>query len=274
MEPHLMAPTTTTAAPDGATAMPRIDLNGDLGESFGAWRMGDDDALLALLSSANVACGFHAGDPAVMQYTVTQAVAHGVAIGAHIALPDLQGFGRREMAVSAAEVHALTLYQIGALHAFTRAAGTRLTHVKPHGALYHMAARDAELARALAQAVHDFDPQLRLFGLAGSALLDAGRALGLAVVAEAFADRRYRADGSLQPRSEPGAVIDDVALATAQALGIARDAVVDTVDGRRLSLHADTLCLHGDGAHAVLLANKVRTALGAAGLRIAAPGTP
>lgn len=254
--------------------MKRIDLNGDLGESFGAWRMGDDDALLALLSSANVACGFHAGDPQIMQCTVAQAVAHGVAIGAHISLPDLQGFGRREMTVSAAEVHALTLYQIGALHAFTHAAGTRLAHVKPHGALYNMAARDAGLARAIAQAVRDFDPQLQLFGLAGSALIDAGRELGLSVVAEAFADRRYRADGSLQPRSMAGAMIEDVQLATAQALAIARDGKLDTVDGERLHLHADTLCLHGDGAHAVLLASTLRKALGAAGLRIAAPGTP
>ena len=140
--------------------MNRIDLNGDLGESFGTWRMGDDDALLALLSSANIACGFHAGDPEIMRHTVAQAVAHGVAIGAHVSLPDLQGFGRREMNVTAAEAYALTLYQIGALHAFTCAAGARLTHVKPHGALYNMAARDTVLADAIARATCDFDPQL------------------------------------------------------------------------------------------------------------------
>jgi 5-oxoprolinase (ATP-hydrolysing) subunit A len=252
--------------------MNRIDLNCDLGESFGAWRMGDDAALLALVSSANIACGFHAGDPAIMQQTVERAIAHGVAIGAHVSLPDLQGFGRREMTVTPAEVHAMTLYQLGALHAFTRAAGTTLAHVKPHGALYNMAARDAVLAEAIARAVHDFDPQLRLFGLAGSALIEAGRVIGLPVAAEAFADRRYRADGSLQPRREAGAVIEDAAQATAQAIGIARDGVVRTVDGQDLSLRAATLCLHGDGAHAVQFATKLRAALGAAGLRIAAPG--
>lgn len=254
--------------------MNRIDLNGDLGESFGVWRMGEDAALLGLLSSANIACGFHAGDPTVMRYTVAQAMAHGVAIGAHVSFPDLQGFGRREMTVTPAEAYAMTLYQIGALHAFTRAAGTRLAHVKPHGALYNMAARDAGLAAAIARAVHDFDPQLRLFGLAGSALIDAGRALGLAVAVEAFVDRRYRADGSLQPRGEADAMIEDIELAVAQALGIARDGTVQSVDGRTVSLRADTLCLHGDGPHAVQLARRLRDALNATGLRIAAPGAP
>ncbi len=252
--------------------MKRIDLNCDLGESFGAWRMGDDDALLGLVSSANVACGFHAGDPAIMRRTVELAVAHGVAIGAHISLPDLQGFGRREMSVSPDEVLAMTLYQIGALHAFAQAAGTRLAHVKPHGALYNMAARDPSLADAIARAVHAFDPQLRLFGLAGSALIDTARAIGLPVAAEAFADRRYLADGSLQSRREPGAVIDDAHLATAQAIGIARDGVVEATNGEQIKLHAHTLCLHGDGAHAVALAQQLREALERAGLHIAAPG--
>jgi UPF0271 protein len=195
-----------------------------------------------------------------------------VAIGAHISLPDLQGFGRREMSVTPAEVHAMTLYQIGALHAFTRAAGAKLSHVKPHGALYNMAARDGALANAIARAVRDFDPQLRLFGLAGSALIDAGNALGLPVAAEAFSDRRYRADGSLQSRREVGSVIEDAELATVQAIGIARDGEVHTLDGHKVQLQADTLCLHGDGAHAVLLARKLREALEAAGLRIVAPG--
>lgn len=252
--------------------MTRIDLNCDLGESFGAWHMGEDEALLALVSSANIACGFHAGDPAIMHRTVALAVAHGVAIGAHVSLPDLQGFGRREMKVSPDEVEAMTLYQIGALHAFAQAAGARLTHVKPHGALYNMAARDRSLADAIARAVHAFDPQLRLFGLAGSALIEAARAVDLPVAAEAFADRRYLADGSLQSRGEAGAVIDDASLATAQAIGIARDGVVQAADGQPIPLHADTLCLHGDGAHAVLLARQLREALEHAGLRIAAPG--
>ena len=252
--------------------MKRIDLNCDLGESFGAWRMGDDEALLGLVSSANVACGFHAGDPAIMHRTVQLAVSHGVAIGAHVSLPDMQGFGRREMSVSADEVQAMTLYQIGALHAFAQAAGTRLAHVKPHGALYNMAARDRSLAEAIARAVHAFDPQLRLFGLAGSALIDAAKSVGLPLAAEAFADRRYLADGSLQSRREAGAVIDDASAATAQAIGIARDGVIQAASGQQIKLHADTLCLHGDGAHAVALAQRLREALERAGLRIAAPG--
>lgn len=251
--------------------MKSIDLNCDLGESFGAWRMGDDAALLGLVSSANIACGFHAGDPDIMQRTVALAIDHAVAIGAHVSLPDLQGFGRREMAVSANEVHAMTLYQLGALHAFARAAGARVAHVKPHGALYNMAARDSTLALAIASAVHAFDPTLRLFGLAGSALLDAGRSAGLHVVAETFADRRYRADGSLQPRREPDAVIDNDDEATAQALGMAEHGEVTTVDGQRIRVQADSLCLHGDGAHALAFARRVRQALRDAGLRIAAP---
>jgi 5-oxoprolinase (ATP-hydrolysing) subunit A len=251
--------------------MHSIDLNCDLGESFGAWRMGDDAALLAIVSSANIACGFHAGDPDIMRGTVALAVEHEVAIGAHVSLPDLQGFGRREMAVTPAEAYALTLYQIGALHAFAQAAGTRLKHMKPHGALYNMAARDRKLADALAQAVRDFDPRLRLVGLAGSELLEAGRAAGLPVAAEAFADRRYRADGSLQPRREADAVIHDNDEAIAQALTVAREGSVQAVDGSRVSLQADTLCIHGDGEHAVRFARGLRAALEASGMRVAAP---
>ena len=252
--------------------MKRIDLNCDLGESFGAWRMGEDTALLKLVSSANIACGFHAGDPTIMQQTVSLAATRNVAIGAHVSLPDLQGFGRREMQVSANEVYAMTLYQIGALAAFCRATGTRLAHVKPHGALYHMAARDRVLADAIACAVHTFDPRLILFGLAGSALLGAGSALGLPVAAEAFADRRYLANGSLQPRGETGAVIDDTETATAQALNIVREGKVVAAHGESVALQADTLCLHGDGTQAVQLARKLRAALEQAGVRIAAPG--
>jgi UPF0271 protein len=206
-----------------------------------------------------------------MRATVQQALAHGVAIGAHVSLPDLQGFGRREMAVTPAEVHAMTLYQIGALHAFAQAAGTRLKHVKPHGALYNMAARDRALADAIAQAVRDFDPRLRLVGLAGSALLDAGRAAGLVVTAEAFVDRRYRPDGSLQPRREANALIEDDADAIAQARAIALGEPIRAVDGSALKLHADTLCVHGDGAHALAFATRLRASLLQAGLRIAAP---
>lgn len=248
-----------------------IDLNSDLGESFGAWRMGNDAALLAIVSSANIACGFHAGDPDIMRGTVAMAVERDVAIGAHVSLPDLQGFGRREMAVTPNEAYALTLYQIGALHGFVQAAGTRLRHVKPHGALYNMAARDAKLAAAIARAVRDFDPALRLFGLANSALVDAGKAIGLPVAAEAFADRRYRADGSLQPRREPDAVIQESDQAIAQAMAMAREGQVRAVDGSIVVLQADTLCVHGDGAHAVDFARLLRAALEAADIGVAPP---
>ncbi|MDR3447657.1 5-oxoprolinase subunit PxpA [Dyella sp.] len=248
-----------------------IDINSDLGESFGAWRMGDDAALLAIVSSANIACGFHGGDPDIMRGTVALAVQHDVAIGAHVSLPDLQGFGRREMAVTPNEAYALTLYQIGALYGFTQAAGTRLRHVKPHGALYNMAARDAKLAAAIARAVHDFDPSLRLFGLANSALVEAGTAVGLPVAAEAFADRRYRADGSLQPRREPDAVIQESDEAIAQAMAMVREGQVRAVDGSVIALQADTLCVHGDGTHAVAFARQLRAALEAADIGIQAP---
>jgi len=248
-----------------------IDLNCDMGESFGAWTMGDDARVMPWVSSVNIACGFHAGDFMTMQRTVILAAEHGVAIGAHVSLPDLQGFGRREMAVTPNEAYAMTLYQIGALQAFAQAAGTRLRHVKPHGALYNMAARDAKLAAAIARAVRDFDPSLRLFGLANSALIDAGIAAGIPVAAEAFADRRYRPDGSLQPRREPDAVIQESDEAIAQAMAMAREGQVRAVDGSIVALQADTLCVHGDGEHAVAFARQLRAALEAAGIAIAAP---
>ncbi len=251
--------------------MTSIDLNCDLGESFGAWRMGDDAAVMPWITSANIACGFHAGDFSTMHKTVHLAMRHGVAIGAHVSLPDLQGFGRREMRLAPAEAHALTLYQIGALAAFARAAGTRLAHVKPHGALYNQAAKDAALAEAIARAVHDFDPTLILVGLAGSALPRAGAALGLAVAHEAFADRRYAADGSLLPRGEPGAVIDDAETAVAQAVQIATMGKVDVAGGGTVALAANTICVHGDRPEAATFARRLRQALTAAGVRVAAP---
>lgn len=251
-----------------------IDLNADLGESFGAWRMGDDAGVMPWITSANIACGFHAGDPAVMQRTVALCIEHGVAIGAHVALPDLQGFGRREMRVAPAEVYAQTLYQLGALHAFARAAGTHLHHVKPHGALYNMAARDRALADAIAAAVRAFNPTLVLVGLAGSALIDAGRAAGLPLQREAFCDRRYRADGSLTPRHEPGAVLDAVDDAVAQAVAIATRGEAIAGDGARLRIDADTLCVHGDRADAASFAQRLHHALVDAGVRVAAAARP
>ncbi|HSS07402.1 MAG TPA: 5-oxoprolinase subunit PxpA [Rhodanobacteraceae bacterium] len=248
-----------------------IDLNCDMGESFGAWTMGQDAEVLAHVSSANIACGFHAGDPATMRRTVAAAVARNVAIGAHPSLPDLAGFGRREMRVSADETYAMTLYQIGALDAIARAAGARLHHVKPHGALYNMAAKDRALADAIAAAVHDFDAGLILVGLAGSELPRAGEAAGLAVAHEAFADRRYEADGSLMARSKPGAVIEDVDAAVAQAISIATRSEVET-QGGALRVDADTICVHGDRADAATFARRLRAALQDAGVTIAPIG--
>ncbi len=246
-----------------------LDLNCDLGESFGAWRMGDDLGVLPHVTSANVACGFHAGDPATMRATVAAAVAHGVAIGAHPSLPDLQGFGRREMRIGTEEAYALVVYQVGALAAFARAAGTHLVHVKPHGALYNMAARDRTLAEAIAAAVRDVDARLVLVGLAASELTSAGVRAGLRVAHEAFADRRYRADGSLAARGTPGAVIEDVADAVAQAIAIATGRPITTVDGTSIMLAADTLCVHGDRADAAMFARALREGIVAAGVSVA-----
>ncbi len=250
--------------------MQTIDLNCDLGESFGAWSMGNDKAVLGFISSANIACGFHAGDANTMLRTTRAAAANGVAIGAHPSLPDLQGFGRREMQISSDEVHALVLYQVGALAAFARVAGTRLTHVKPHGALYNMAARDATLADAIAGAVKVFDAGLLLVGLAGSELPRAGMRAGLRVAHEAFADRRYRRDGSLVSRREPDAVIHDIDAAVKQALAIVVQGKVTAQDGSVFELRADTICVHGDRPDAAQFAEQLRDALLRAGFAIAA----
>jgi len=250
--------------------MNNIDLNCDIGESYGAWSMGQDAQVMPWITSANIACGFHAGDFSTMQQTVALAKQHAVAIGAHVSLPDLQGFGRREMKVAPNEAYALTLYQIGALHAFAHAAGTRVAHVKPHGALYNMAARDRALADAIARAVHDFDPQLILIGLANSELPRAGQALGLRVAHEAFADRRYESQGSLTPRREPGAVIEDLNSAVTQAVKIVTKGKVDIRTGGMLELHADTICVHGDRPDAASFAQRLHETLKSAGISLAA----
>ena len=245
-----------------AHGLPRtVDLNCDIGESFGAWGMGADAEVMPWITSANIACGFHAGDFSTMQQTVALAIRHGVAIGAHVSLPDLQGFGRRELRVSVNEAYAMTLYQIGALAAFAVAAGTRVVHVKPHGALYNMAAKDAALSEAIARAVRDFDENLILVGLAGSALPAAGAAVGLRVAHEAFADRRYQTDGSLTPRSEADAVINDIGAAIGQALQIATHGSVISRDGTAVALRADTICVHGDRPDAGEFARRLREAL-------------
>jgi UPF0271 protein len=247
-----------------------IDLNCDMGESFGAWAMGDDAGVMPWITSANIACGFHAGDFATVQRTVTLAQQHGVAIGAHVSLPDVQGFGRREMRVTPNEAYAMTLYQIGALHAFAHALGTRVAHVKPHGALYNMAAKDRELSDAIARAVRDFDAKLILVGLADSELTRAGEAAGLRVAHEAFADRRYEADGSLTSRREVDAVIEDVDAAVCQAVAIATSGKVFVRSGGERAIRADTICVHGDRADAAVFAQRLREALERVPMRVTA----
>jgi UPF0271 protein len=248
----------------------RIDLNSDLGESFGPWPMGQDAALMESISSANVACGFHAGDPGTMRATIALARDKGVAIGAHPGFQDLAGFGRREMKASPREVEDLVLYQVAALTGMAAAQGARLQHVKAHGALYNMACRDRALADAIAKAVASLDPSLILFGLPNSELLRAGKAAGLAVAAEVFADRAYDPDGSLTPRSKPGSVIHDTAAVVARAITMVRDQRVIAVDGSTIELQSDTMCLHGDTPGAADLARAIRRGLESAGVRIAA----
>ncbi len=223
-----------------------IDLNCDMGESFGHYSIGNDDSIMPYISSVNIACGFHAGDPAIMAKTVRLAVAHGVAIGAHPGLPDLAGFGRRTMSISVKEAEQITLYQIGALSAFVRVAGGQLHHVKPHGALYNMACHDKALALAIARAVSQFDPSLILYGLAGSELIAAGKDLGLTVANEVFADRRYQSDGALVSRKRAGSVIEKQADVLEQIHRIVVNRQVVSIDGNPVSLVGETLCIHGD----------------------------
>jgi UPF0271 protein len=239
----------------------RIDLNADLGEGFGIWRLGDDDALLDIVTSANVACGFHAGDPVTMQRVCAGAAARGVAIGAQVGYRDLAGFGRRRIDISPGDLVADVLYQLGALDAFARAAGTRVRYVKPHGALYNTAADDPAQAGAVAAAVRALDPELPLVGLPASSLAHAAAAEGLPFVAEAFADRAYRADGRLVARDQPGAVRTDVAAVVDQAISIARDGRVRALDGSVVTVAAASICLHGDTPGAAALARAVRAAL-------------
>ncbi len=250
-----------------------IDLNADLGESFGPWTMGQDEALMTSITSANIACGFHAGDPTVMRRTIRLAKRHGVALGAHPGFPVLAGFGRREMQVSPVELEDLVLYQLAAIAGVAAADGVRLQHVKAHGALYNMAARDAVLAGAIARAVAAFDRTLILLGLPNSALLSEGEAAGLRVAAEVFADRTYEADGSLTPRRVPGSVIADPAHVVARAVDMVRARQVTATDGTVVPLRADTLCLHGDTPGAADLARQVRAALESAGVTVAALAT-
>ncbi|MFT4100186.1 MAG: 5-oxoprolinase subunit PxpA [Burkholderiaceae bacterium] len=241
----------------------RVDLNADLGEGCDT-----DEALLALVTSANIACGGHAGDAATMLRTVDGALARGVAIGAHPSFVDRAGFGRSEMRLPADEVYATVLAQVGALDAIVRARGGRLAHVKPHGALYNQSARDPALAATIARAVRDFDPTLVLFGLANSESIAAARAAGLRVAEEVFADRGYNADGSLVRRGTPGALIDDERQALDQTLRMVRERSVRALDGTVVPINAQTVCLHGDGAHALAFARRIREGLRAAGITV------
>jgi UPF0271 protein len=245
-----------------------IDLNADLGEGFGVWRLGDDEALLEVVTSANVACGFHAGDPITMRRVCSAAAARGAAVGAQVGYRDLAGFGRRRIDVAPDELAADVIYQIGALDAFARAAGTRVSYVKPHGALYNTAADDPVQARAVASAIAAYDGSLPLLALPASALADAAGAAGIPFVAEAFADRAYLPNGRLVPRTQDGAVIHDVDAVVRRAVGFATTGVVEATDGTHVPVSARSLCLHGDTPGAVALARAVRHALTEAGVKL------
>ena len=250
--------------------MKTIDLNCDMGESYGAWRMGADAAIMPLISSANVACGFHAGDPATIRATVGLAAEHGVAIGAHPSLPDLAGFGRRAMKISPQEMYDLVIYQAGALEAFARAAGSRLHHVKCHGALYNMAANDEGLSEAMVRAAKDLGGVM-LYVLSKSKNYEKAKSMGVPVAGEVFADRGYADDGTLAPRDRPGGMIEDAAQAVKQALAMVEQGYVTSLSGRRVPVAAETLCLHGDQAGAVAFAREIRRAFQEREIAIAAP---
>ncbi|PEB50476.1 lactam utilization protein LamB [Bacillus pseudomycoides] len=251
--------------------MVTVDLNCDLGEGFGAYKIGNDDAILPFVSSVNIACGFHAGDPTVMRQTVEKALRNNVAIGAHPGFPDLVGFGRRAMHVSPDEVYDYVLYQIGALDGFVRAAGGRMHHVKPHGALYNMAATDPKIADAIAKAIYHMNPELFLYGLANSAFIQAAEKYELNLVQEAFADRTYQSDGTLTSRTEENALIKNEDRAIEQVLQMVQEGHVQAVDGTVVAIHAKTICLHGDGEKAVQFAERIYRTFRLKGVSICAP---
>ena len=248
--------------------MPTIDINSDLGESFGAWSMGDDDAMLDVVTSANVACGFHAGDPAGILRTLKTAAARQVSIGAHVAYPDKVGFGRRNMDVASDELTADVIYQIGALQGLAQAAGTRVSYVKPHGALYNTIAHDRRQALAVIAAIHAVDPTLVLVALAGSNLIELAREQGLTCIAEAFADRAYTPQGTLVSRREPGAVLHDPQLIAQRMLRLVQDGTLEAIDGSVTRLQADSICVHGDSPAAVAMAHELRRVLEQANMHV------
>jgi len=237
--------------------MYRVDLNADIGESFGAYKIGNDERILDLVTSANIACGFHAGDPSTMHQTVKIALEKGVGIGAHPGLPDLLGFGRRNINVSPQEVYDMVVYQVGALYGFVKAEGGNIQHIKPHGALYNMAAVNPGLAEAIAQAVYKISPELILFGLAGSELIKAGKKIGLRIANEVFADRTYQEDGTLTPRGELNAFISNSAKAVQQVLQMIKEGKVKSLQGTDITIRADTICIHGDSPHTLEFAKQI-----------------
>lgn len=250
-----------------------VDINCDMGESFGRYTLGQDRAIMPWITSANIACGFHAGDPQVMFETVRWAVESGVAVGAHPGYPDLNGFGRREMKMSPTEIYQMMIYQMGALQGFAQLFGARVEHVKPHGALYNQAAKDRVLAEAIVQAVADLDREMVLFGLAGGELVRAGQRAGLCVAEEVFADRTYQADGSLTPRSRPDAMIHDSTLAVQRVVKMVKTGTVTAVDGTEVAIQADTICVHGDEPTALEFVQLLRVGLTEAGVTIGKAGT-
>lgn len=245
-----------------------IDLNCDMGESFGAWTMGSDAALMDFVSSVNIACGFHAGDASVIRKTVETAINKGVKIGAHPSFPDLQGFGRREMKMSAGEIFDIVLYQVAALKGVCEAFGAKLNHVKPHGALYNTAAKNAEISAAIAEAVKSIDAELIFYGLSGSCLISEAEKIGLRTASEVFADRTYTTDGTLTPRTEPNALISDSKQAVAQVLEMIFDQKVTATNGEKVALKAETVCIHGDGANALEFAKLINAELTKCGITI------
>jgi len=239
----------------------QVDLNRDMGESFGAYKMGNDEEILDFVTSANIACGFHAGDPSTMRKTVKLALEKGVGIGAHPGFQDLTGFGRRNILVSPQEAYELVVYQIGALYGFVKSEGGVMQHVKPHGALFNMAATDAALSEAIAEAVYAVNPELVLFGLSGSEIVKAGEKIGLRTANEVFSDRTYQADGTLTSRKESNALITNTDTAIGQVVRMVKDGMVTSTDGKEVTIQADTVCIHGDGVHALDFAKRISQTL-------------
>lgn len=248
--------------------MPAIDLNSDLGEGYGAWSMGDDAAMLAIVSGANIACGFHAGDPAGLYRTVKSAAEQGVVIGAHVSYPDRVGFGRRDLDATSQELTADVIYQIGALKGIATAAGTSVRYVKPHGALYNRIATDAKQGQAVIDGIKAIDPSLILMGLANTPILALAEKAGLKTVAEAFADRAYTPQGHLVSRREPGAVLHDAETIAERMVGLARNGTLEAVDGSTIRIEAQSICVHGDSPGAVAIAREIRRRLEADGIAI------